>query len=104
MHYEFTNISLPISAPVMETTVMQIIVALSVTKDELIVVKRNAQDLMYANRLLEPMELQVRPTMILEMDKKEPCIVKNYSVEELKGNFRQDSTCYESSRRKENLL
>jgi len=82
-----TNISLPISSPVMKPTVMQIIVALSVTKDELIVVKRNAQDMMYAKRLLEPMELQVRPTMILEMDKKGAVDCEKLQCRRIKRQF-----------------
>ena len=51
------------------------------TEAELIATTSNAQDKMYAKRLLECMDLQVKLPMMLEMDNKGSVeLVNNYSV------------------------
>ena len=62
------------ATPIMQRRAMQKIVELNATTS-------NAQDMMYAKRLLESMDLQVKLTMFLEMDNKGAVdIVNNYSV------------------------
>jgi len=68
-------------APIIQRSIMQKIVALSVTKAELIAATSNAQDMMYVKRLLESMNLQVKLPMILEVDNKgDVDLIHNYSV------------------------
>jgi hypothetical protein len=47
-------------APIIQRSTMQKILALSVTKAELIAATSNAQDMMYMKRLLESMNLRVK--------------------------------------------
>jgi len=68
-------------APIIQRSTMQKIVALSVTKAELIAATSNAQDMIYMKRLLESMNLQVKLPMILEVDNKGAVyLINNYSV------------------------
>jgi hypothetical protein len=68
-------------APVIQRSTMQRIVALSVTEAELFAAKNNAQDMLYTNRILESLGLQVQLPMILEVDNKGAVdLVNNYSV------------------------
>ncbi|MGH7955289.1 MAG: reverse transcriptase domain-containing protein [Gloeomargaritales cyanobacterium] len=68
-------------APIMQRSQMQRIVAISVTESELFAGTTNAQDMLYAKRVIESVGLRVQLPMILEIDNKGAVdLVNNYSV------------------------
>jgi hypothetical protein len=75
------NITFLCRAPVVQRRNTQKIVALLVTEAELCAATSNAQDMMYAKRILELIKLKVEPPMILEMDNKGAVdLVNDFSV------------------------
>jgi hypothetical protein len=66
---------------VIQRSTMQRIVALSVSEAELFAATNNAQDMLYTNRIIESLGLNVQLPMILEVDNKGAVdLVNNYSV------------------------
>jgi hypothetical protein len=68
-------------APVIQCSTMQRIVALSVKEAKLFAAKKNAQDMLYTNRIVESLGLHVQFPMILEVENKGAVdLVNNYNV------------------------